>query len=666
MDAIAKSSSRGSVLELDEAQRYTAQETQKIMAPHLDSMKREIQTNWPGMDPELMLLHWLCTRHQLEMPPHISLARRAESQTMCSMPAPQPPVSPPSTSMSPTRPGRILTAAQPCLDDRIKPEPCDKTAMVDLSDSLMRCNDEGCDCQLENSFNSACRDVAQDSPCLSARLRRRREETKKPELKTLRQITNTIEKDVTNLEWQENRFRENTESIATHVATMRMELRGKFVANVPLLSLNILSREEQFRLVGKLRPWNYDAGDTIFSEGEDGDKLFIIEGGTCQIYKNIDQVCTRICKVDKGDFFGELAVLYDMPRSATVVASTSVTLLSLSREDMYSTINEDRIEHMKILARAQVFSSVPMLCKLDTETKVRISGALRVDEWSPGQMILREKSHVSGSSRRLYIIETGKCLQSHKRPGANEAEMQTSIDERRRLSRSAQMKLHSVACQTGDYCGMLEFLYGCPQLRTLKAIDTVTTLSISYDEMMDILKDQAGADSSLQRMIKSVRIHLIRESHPILKGLSDDDMDTLIASAKTQTYEKYETIYRQGEKMQALTMLEQGQCIEYNGHADTLMELDARNGKAEPMGYSEYIKMCTSEVLEKDLVYNTDVECTEYNTPGETFGTSAIVDKKDSPAPFTIVAISPKVHTIHISRASLEALPRFRNILPEI
>lgn len=618
------------VFESEEQQDCTiTQNTQKIMAPYLDSMSNEIKANWPGMEPELMLLHWLCRRHKMELPSDISLARRPTSKTIQDAPEPRPPAAPPPTVSSPTRPGRTLTSQGEPFPEKLVNEFPNTLCKVDLSSRYMRCEEEGCDCRLEGAFQ---RDMlqSQGSPCLASRLRRRRDEAKIPVLKTLRQITDNVERDVSNLDRQSSQFKHNTDSIATHVATMRMELRGKFVANVPLLSLKVLSREEQFRLVGKLRPWNFETGDAIFSEGEIGDKLYIIEGGTCEIWKTIEGSFTRICNIAKGDFFGEIAVMYDAPRSATVLAATSVTLLSLSRQDLYATLDPSKVSHMKILARAQVFSNIPMFAKLGTATKVLISGKLRLDTYAEGSTILRENSHIGGDNRRLYIIETGQCLQSHKRADWHEDENPQPFH--RKMSRTQQMKLHTVACQAGDYFAMLEFLYGCPQLQTLTAVTEVVTLSISYDEMKDLLQDQPDSDENFADMAKAVRIHLIRESHPSLKNLTAEECDIVEASVVTQTYEKYDTIFRKGEKMLSLTMLEQGRCIEYDGAACSLMEL----GLAE-------------------------VECTEHTRPGETFGSSAILDTPGAPAPYTIVALSDKVHMVHISKAKLDALPRFKN-----
>ena len=70
------------------------------------------------------------------------------------------------------------------------------------------------------------------------------------------------------------------------------------------------------------------AGDTIFSEGDEGDKLRIIVRGTVEIIKGAQQVAL----LQDGDFFGEIALLSDVPRTATAKARQASVLLALDRE----------------------------------------------------------------------------------------------------------------------------------------------------------------------------------------------------------------------------------------------------------------------------------------------------------------------------------------------
>lgn len=101
--------------------------------------------------------------------------------------------------------------------------------------------------------------------------------------------------------------------------------RGLSATEMKLLAT--FSSEEKFR-----------AGSTLFREGEVGEKLFIVLEGRIRISKFIPGVGEEALAVlDRGDFFGEMALIDDKPRSADAKAhETDATVLSIDR----STLNE--------------------------------------------------------------------------------------------------------------------------------------------------------------------------------------------------------------------------------------------------------------------------------------------------------------------------------------
>merc|ERR1712051_1170153 len=79
---------------------------------------------------------------------------------------------------------------------------------------------------------------------------------------------------------------------------------------------------------------NFDAGQTVITEGEAGSVLFVVEEGTLDCSKRLDpnsQEATYLKTYQSGDAFGELALLYNAPRAATIVAESAVTLWQLDR-----------------------------------------------------------------------------------------------------------------------------------------------------------------------------------------------------------------------------------------------------------------------------------------------------------------------------------------------
>jgi CRP-like cAMP-binding protein len=75
---------------------------------------------------------------------------------------------------------------------------------------------------------------------------------------------------------------------------------------------------------------SYSAGETIFSQGDLGTEMFIIHEGEVHIVKHIANESHVLSRLEKGDFFGEMALLESAPRTADAVAQSDVKLLAIN------------------------------------------------------------------------------------------------------------------------------------------------------------------------------------------------------------------------------------------------------------------------------------------------------------------------------------------------
>ena len=89
-----------------------------------------------------------------------------------------------------------------------------------------------------------------------------------------------------------------------------------------------VSERDIKRLAETLKERAFSEGDAIVTQGEGGVGFFVIGEGTVEY--SVDG--ERVGSGGPGDYFGELALLNDEPRNATVVALTDCTLLSMSRD----------------------------------------------------------------------------------------------------------------------------------------------------------------------------------------------------------------------------------------------------------------------------------------------------------------------------------------------
>ena len=99
-----------------------------------------------------------------------------------------------------------------------------------------------------------------------------------------------------------------------------MELEQQ-LASVPLLAGLDARIRRRLSETGKRR--TYDAGAEIVKQGSTGTALYIVLSGTARVERDGE----ALGKLEAGDFFGELALIEEHPRSASVVAETETECL---------------------------------------------------------------------------------------------------------------------------------------------------------------------------------------------------------------------------------------------------------------------------------------------------------------------------------------------------
>lgn len=86
---------------------------------------------------------------------------------------------------------------------------------------------------------------------------------------------------------------------------------------------------------------DYESGDCIFEEGDVGRDLYIVQSGEVKILKKIQSEMVELAKFNKGDFFGDMALLQSVPRYAGAFASGETRLLILKPAGFLLKIRRD-------------------------------------------------------------------------------------------------------------------------------------------------------------------------------------------------------------------------------------------------------------------------------------------------------------------------------------
>jgi CRP-like cAMP-binding protein len=90
-----------------------------------------------------------------------------------------------------------------------------------------------------------------------------------------------------------------------------------------------LKLDELDLLMGAMKVRKYPAGFTVITQGDKGDAFYLISSGKVSVWNKKDQLSTLY----PGSFFGESALVNDIPRSATVKTDTEAELYILYKDD---------------------------------------------------------------------------------------------------------------------------------------------------------------------------------------------------------------------------------------------------------------------------------------------------------------------------------------------
>jgi len=111
----------------------------------------------------------------------------------------------------------------------------------------------------------------------------------------------------------------------------RRNLYKDFLCKVPILSG--LTEYEQLTIADSLLEGNFSDGDVMVTQGEPGDKFYIVKSGVAVCTQQTsDGKVQEVARLETGAYFGEIALLTSKPRQATVTAEGELVVLTMDRK----------------------------------------------------------------------------------------------------------------------------------------------------------------------------------------------------------------------------------------------------------------------------------------------------------------------------------------------
>ena len=159
--------------------------------------------------------------------------------------------------------------------------------------------------------------------------------------------------------------------------------------------------------VQAFQPMNFEAGTNIITQGAEGDLFYIIETGTAEVViegVNDGNPVASYPNEEGRDYFGELALLYNAPRAATVVATTPIKAWALDRVT-FKTIMQDSATKQTD-SNLAFLRTVPILQSLSDGDRVQLADAMKSAVFQPWEVIIRE----GDEGNTFYIVEEGTVM----------------------------------------------------------------------------------------------------------------------------------------------------------------------------------------------------------------------------------------------------------------
>ena len=127
-------------------------------------------------------------------------------------------------------------------------------------------------------------------------------------------------------------------------------LHSELLAQIPLF--DTLAAEDLEALASRMSERKFKSGESVFAQGDKGSSMYVVLSGAVQIFLPGTGDEQRVVLKDArtGEYFGELSLFDDKPRSASVEAVVDTTLLELTREEFGDHLSKSKNAAMAILA----------------------------------------------------------------------------------------------------------------------------------------------------------------------------------------------------------------------------------------------------------------------------------------------------------------------------
>ena len=162
-----------------------------------------------------------------------------------------------------------------------------------------------------------------------------------------------------------------------------------------------LDQEQIDKILDAMFERMVECGEYVIRQGDDGDNFYVIDSGVYHVFVASDSAAKQVGHYDGSGSFGELALMYNTPRAATIQAVTQGTLWAMDGATFRRTVLKTACKKRKMYE--SLLETVPMLGALTPYQRMNLVDALNPRQFDDEACIFRQGDAADG----MYFIEAG-------------------------------------------------------------------------------------------------------------------------------------------------------------------------------------------------------------------------------------------------------------------
>ncbi len=295
---------------------------------------------------------------------------------------------------------------------------------------------------------------------------------------------------------------------------------------------NGLSEKDIEQVAEVAKDFYYKSGEVIFEENSKADGFYIIYKGEVEILKRGSESPNEVLALKKdGDVFGEMAVIDDLPRSATIKSRTDLTLLKLSKDlfnELLNTSSHIAIEIARNICYTVRSTNINYISDLEKRNK-QLKYAYQRLKKTQNEIIRLEKLSVVGKFASLIIHDIRNPM-TNIRAYAELIKMSYTGDEK--VQKSTGIIMEEVDRLNNMTIELLEFSRG--EININKApVNFSGFLATMIDSIKEDFKEK-GIEINFIKKTESIVMLDVDKLKRVFFNLINNAKDALLTKGKIQ------------------------------------------------------------------------------------------------------------------------------------